>query len=194
VPVGEAGSIRLRGKIDRVDRTCSAALVVTDYKTGGTSRFDDIDAHRPFGDGTKLQLPLYALAARAMLDEPEARVTVSYWFTSMKGSFKDIRYEVTPSILDELSDVLGVALDGIVSGRFPLRPEPPVWRPYVGCAYCDPDGLGTTERFRRWEHVRRDPQLRPYLRLVEPDVADDLDRAAGAEAPAPLVDRGEVER
>ncbi|UCC62583.1 MAG: PD-(D/E)XK nuclease family protein, partial [Anaerolineae bacterium] len=54
---------RLRGLIDRIDRASGGRLRVMDYKTGGPSAFD----RRAVVEGKKLQLPLYALAARDVL-------------------------------------------------------------------------------------------------------------------------------
>ena len=59
-----AGDIRLRGKIDRVDRVDSqgaAGLLVIDYKTGALPSAKDIAA------GRNLQLPLYSAAAAEIL-------------------------------------------------------------------------------------------------------------------------------
>ena len=59
-----AGDIRLRGKIDRVDRidlADSEGLLVIDYKTGALPSATDI------ADGRNLQLPLYSAAAAAIL-------------------------------------------------------------------------------------------------------------------------------
>ena len=53
----------MRGYIDRVDRAPDGGLRVIDYKTGGPSSFTKRDLEK----GKKLQLPLYALAARDAL-------------------------------------------------------------------------------------------------------------------------------
>ena len=56
-------SFSLRGFIDRVDRTADGRLRVIDYKTAGPSTFN-----KPaVAEGKKLQIPLYALAARDAL-------------------------------------------------------------------------------------------------------------------------------
>jgi ATP-dependent helicase/DNAse subunit B len=60
--VGEDGFV-LRGLIDRVDRDPEGRLRVIDYKTGGPSSY----GKRALRDGEKIQLPLYALAARDAL-------------------------------------------------------------------------------------------------------------------------------
>jgi ATP-dependent helicase/nuclease subunit B len=175
--IDEERTIRLRGKIDRIDRAGDGALLVTDYKTGKPDSYRKLTPEEPLAEGIRLQLPLYALAARQVLGEPEVPVEASYWFTSTVGGFEEIGYPVTDEVLTATRQALQVALDGMTAGRFPLRPEPPGWRMYVACDYCDPDGLGTTERYRRWERVRSDAELAEYLRLVEPDVAATLDDA-----------------
>ena len=53
----------LRGFIDRVDRTADGRVRVIDYKTAGPSTF----TNRAVVEGKKLQIPLYALAARDAL-------------------------------------------------------------------------------------------------------------------------------
>jgi putative RecB family exonuclease len=66
---GEGDSFRVRGYIDRIDRSPKGAIRIIDYKTGGSSQFTASAVRQ----GKKLQLPLYALAARDALDlgQPE---------------------------------------------------------------------------------------------------------------------------
>jgi len=59
----EDDCLRLRGAIDRVDVSSERMVRVIDYKTGGPSAF----TKKAIADGKKLQLPLYALAARDAL-------------------------------------------------------------------------------------------------------------------------------
>jgi len=59
-----ADSFRIRGLIDRVDRTSDGRVRIIDYKTGGASAFTTTNVKK----GKKLQLPLYALAAQEALD------------------------------------------------------------------------------------------------------------------------------
>jgi ATP-dependent helicase/nuclease subunit B len=61
-----SGDIRLRGKIDRVDRVDSAGLRVIDYKSGAIPSAKDIVA------GRNLQLPLYSSAAEEILSGQSA--------------------------------------------------------------------------------------------------------------------------
>ena len=67
VPLPDGRTIRFRGSADRVDRA-GDAIVVVDYKTGSMRAFKEHRRGRPDRGGTKLQLPVYAYAARAALD------------------------------------------------------------------------------------------------------------------------------
>ncbi len=59
-----ADQFRLRGLIDRVDRAPDGRVRVIDYKTAGPYAY----TNKALTDGTKIQLPLYALAARDALN------------------------------------------------------------------------------------------------------------------------------
>ncbi|MBU1878872.1 MAG: PD-(D/E)XK nuclease family protein, partial [Chloroflexi bacterium] len=65
---------RLRGFIDRVDRDPAGRVRIIDYKTGGPTMF----TNKAVAEGKKLQLPLYALAARDALGLGEP-VEGFYW-------------------------------------------------------------------------------------------------------------------
>lgn len=67
-------ALRVRGLIDRVDRRPDGGVRVIDYKTAGASGFDN----RAVQQGRRLQLPLYALAARDALGLGEP-VDGFYW-------------------------------------------------------------------------------------------------------------------
>jgi RecB family exonuclease len=61
-PVLDADGVKLHGFIDRVDVTSDGRLRVMDYKTSSTPI-----SSRDLAEGRRLQLPLYALAARDAL-------------------------------------------------------------------------------------------------------------------------------
>ena len=67
-------TLRVRGLIDRVDRDPGGRLRIIDYKTAGPSRYGKSAVR----DGKKLQVPLYALAARDALGLGEP-VDGFYW-------------------------------------------------------------------------------------------------------------------
>jgi len=70
-----AGSLQLRGYIDRVDRAPDGRLRVIDYKAGSTPI-----SSRELDEGTRLQIPLYALAAQRALGAEVA--SGFYWHIS----------------------------------------------------------------------------------------------------------------
>lgn len=171
-------TLRVRGRIDRIDRSADGTVVVADYKTGRWYRYRDLTVDTPLADGTKLQLPIYGLAVRAVYPDAQA-IRTEYWFVSARGEWKRVGYPLTDEVVEELRRTLQVVVGGITSGLFPLRPPAPVWRPWRECEYCDPDGLGTADHHREWERIRTDPALRAYLAIVDPAVLAADDAAAG---------------
>jgi len=170
VGLADGREIWFRGSADRVDRA-GRALVVVDYKTGSAGPFKTISAVNPTADGTKLQLPVYAHAARAGLGPPEAGVSAEYWFLR-KDRGKRITLPLTPEVDQACGAVLAVIADGIADGLFPHRPpDGDGWAGFIECRYCDNDGLGVKEVRDRWERKRRDPRLGRYLALAGPAAA-----------------------
>jgi ATP-dependent helicase/DNAse subunit B len=124
--------IRLRGVIDRLDKNVDGELRVLDYKTGSS--------HLANGDlinGRRLQLPLYALAARDALKLGEP-VDGLYWtiLAAKAGSlklagFKGKNGSGFDAAVDTMKEHLLNIVTGIRAGEF--RPVPPKG----GCpAYC----------------------------------------------------------
>lgn len=167
VDLADGRTVRIRGRIDRIDRTEDGGIVVTDYKTGGMSRYSDLSDGQPLGDGTKLQLGLYGLAVRDT--DAATSVRTEYWFTSTRAGFKRKGYELTSDVTDAVREALRIAVDGIEGGRFPLKPPTPGFSLWTECRFCDPDDLGTTDRYREWEQVRMAPELRDYVAYIEPE-------------------------
>ncbi len=166
--------LRVRGKADRIDRTADGSLVVIDYKSGRFDRYVKLNAHDPVLGGTCLQLPVYAYAARAVYassdDEP---VEACYWFVG-RGDNRRIGYQVDASVAAVFMRAVRAIVDGIEAGMFIARPVPPGPRgPFVPCHYCDPDGLGTAQRWREWERKNGAPELAGYLTLLEGEDAGD---------------------
>ncbi|HEX6325606.1 MAG TPA: PD-(D/E)XK nuclease family protein [Jiangellaceae bacterium] len=165
--------IRFRGSADRVDVDASGAIVVVDYKTGSSWRFQGVGEDDPTHGGTKLQLPVYAHAARAQLGAPDAPVSAEYWFLR-KDRGKRIELPLTGEVHRAHSEALAVIADCIAAGLFPHRPpKDDGYAGYIECDYCDPDRLGTNDHRSRWSRKRHDPRLAAYLRLVEPDALEE---------------------
>lgn len=180
IGIGGARTIRLRGSIDRVDATDGGGLVVIDYKTGSDSNrsYKDLSPDNPSSEGRRLQLVLYAEAIRAIEGRSGDPVRADYWFVSAKGGFRTRGYEVTDQVRDRVLETVGAVLDGIAAGLYPSHPEPPQWRPFVPCRFCEPDGLGTRDRHNDWTRKLADPSLRPYLAVAEPGLLEALDDPA----------------
>lgn len=148
IVLGDGRELRLRGKIDRVDRRRGGGLVVTDYKTGRANSYKTITQVDPTDHGQRLQLPVYALAARERYGDPTTPMRSEYWFTSLKGGFTPIGYDVTGAVLDETRRVLGTIVDSIRDGVFLARPPASA---FWGCAWCASDGLSTAHVGDAWE-------------------------------------------
>ena len=128
-----------RGKIDRIDvdpagRRCR----IVDYKTGRASAQPD----NSFAGGTALQLPVYLVAARALLKslEPDH---AQYYFATTRGRWKRVHFTSAdwPAKMETLRLIVRTILDGIRSGTFYPRPDT------SGCEYCDLRGTCGHGRF-----------------------------------------------
>ncbi|HUS41885.1 MAG TPA: PD-(D/E)XK nuclease family protein [Ilumatobacteraceae bacterium] len=154
--------IHLKGSIDRVDRTSDGRLVVTDHKSGGKDKFKDMTVDDPTAGGTLFQLPSYAAAARARFGEPDTPVHAEYGLLR-KGEYARPGFFMSPEVDARVSESLALVVAGIETGFFPNRPERPGWRFYVSCHYCEPDGLGTAERWSEWDRKHHDPRLAAWF-------------------------------
>ena len=153
--------ISLRGSIDRVDRTRDGGLVVTDHKSGGVQKFKDMTPADPTVNGTLFQLPSYAAAARARFGAPTTPVLAEYGLLR-KGGYARPGFEITADVEARVSASLERVVSGIEAGWFPHVPDPP-GRYFVSCPYCEPDGLGTVDRWSDWERKRHDPRLAAWF-------------------------------
>ncbi len=163
VALGDGRSIRVRGSIDLIDEAEDGRLVVTDYKTGSLPRLSE-DA--PHDGDTRLQLVIYALAARQVLGRPDAPVESQYW--QVRKQFDRRGYLVTAPVEAEVLRVVRLIVDNIIAGVFPQHPEESTRLGHVSCPYCDPDALGVGEARRRLRRKAGAPELTEYLLLAEP--------------------------
>ncbi|MFN3215699.1 MAG: PD-(D/E)XK nuclease family protein [Acidimicrobiales bacterium] len=172
VELPDGHAIAVRGSIDLVDRR-GDELVVTDYKTGRKGK--TLDGSDPHQGGTRLQLVLYALAARRLLAAdglctPDAAVESRYWHLHRATPYAENGYVVTTEIRDEVLRAIAEIVDMIAAGLFPQHPVPTTRHGWVDCEWCDPDGLGVGDARRRMERKADDPLLMRYLTLAEPEV------------------------
>ena len=167
VPLPDGRVLAFRGSADRIDEGPDGSFVVLDYKTGKADGYAGLSVEQPDSGGTRLQLVVYAFAARARAGLPHAPVRSEYWFVSERGGFVRRGYPVDDAVVERVTGTLGTIVDGIEAGRFPSHPIES-WGPFVICPWCDPDGLGVSELRRGWERMRHDPGVAPYADLVEP--------------------------
>ncbi|NLE75148.1 MAG: PD-(D/E)XK nuclease family protein, partial [Chloroflexi bacterium] len=119
----------VHGVIDRVDRAADGCLRVVDYKTAGPSAFGPGAVH----EGKKLQLPLYALAAREALGLGEPAEGF-YWHVQQgeASGFSLASFPGGPLAAMEMAVAAAwKAVQGARQGRFSPHP------PDEGCpSYC----------------------------------------------------------
>ena len=169
VALPDGRTLRVRGRIDRIDITRDGTVHVVDYKTGSRrGGYELLSEDDPVVGGTKLQLPLYGLAGRLAVKDPTAAVHAEYWFVTSRGEFKRAGYDVTPEVLEEATHVLAEIVTGIESGVFAPRPSALSTYFWIECHACNPDGLGTAELRKQWDRKRFDPALARYAALAEP--------------------------
>lgn len=160
-----AGVVLTRGDVDRIDVSEDGSrVVVYDYKTGKmpfTNKFRD----NPFDDGKRLQLPIYALAAKEAFGAQE--VEAAYWHL-LDEKWSEDRLRVVfdePRIREFEGIVEGLAV-GIGGGAFPARPN-------TTCRYCRYESSCVTDRERSFARKKHDPAMGLYFPAVQSADADD---------------------
>jgi hypothetical protein len=179
VDLPEGRWVRFRGQIDRVDQG-EGGLLVTDYKTGKADPYKGLDEGSknwdPVQRGTRLQLPVYALAAQDGLADSDGPLRAQYWFVTGEQEFKTCGYSLDESVLHCFRDALGAITEGIGAGVFCDRPQPGQTEgPFSQyCDFCNADRLGTEDRRRKWERMQHQAELAGYRNLAEPPEDDSV--------------------
>ena len=179
----DVGGRRLafKGVIDRVDRSPDGRrLVVYDYKTGKPDTYKVVAYDGDVGDltakGTKLQLPIYALAARTRWPDAET-IHAQYWFVGRKGEGRLYGGPFDAAAEVRFGEVVTTVLDGVGGGRFPANPGADDWRygqwTHDNCGWCEYDRVCPTSRGEAWVRLRTAPELADYVRLADERDADD---------------------
>ena len=172
------GPLRLRGRIDRIDRRDDACQVV-DYKSGSSSPSPgDMKA------GTSFQLPLYLWAAEAMLGPVPADALRRGFFLpvrrpaksaalSNQGRGKHPEGTLAPA-QTRAAEYIRRFVAAIRHGRFPVYPR-------AGCpGHCDYHGIC---RFAEWQSTRKwEAAPIPELELLPDDDPAEADAPADASA------------
>ncbi|MFN2431522.1 MAG: PD-(D/E)XK nuclease family protein [Gemmatimonadota bacterium] len=127
VTLPSGATLRLKGRIDRVDRLAHGGLRVIDYKGGRGSFYERAVGEPPFKGGRQIQPGIYVLAAEALGLGDVARF--EYRFPSERGEGRVVAYT-----RGELDDALGVAeqlLDLVRAGALLPSDDP------GDCKFCD---------------------------------------------------------
>jgi RecB family exonuclease len=141
VKLPDGSSLRVRGRIDRVDRVAGPApnvFAVWDYKTGGTWKYTQ--EPRPFWAGRVVQHALYLFVMNARLaaitkEFPGARVErFGYFFPSEKASGE--RIEFTAEELEGGKEVLTRLAKIAANGAFLATTQAD-----KDCGFCDYRGI-----------------------------------------------------
>jgi hypothetical protein len=167
IALPDGRKITFRGQIDRIDELPDGTLMVTDHKTGRADDYTCLTDDDPTVGGTRFQLPVYAAAARVLLRRPDAPVRAEYAFFA-KGNFRRIGITLDDKAFERVGEDLAHVVAGIESGVFPNLPDQPGWQPFVSCEYCQPDRLGTAERWAEWTRKRHDPRLARWFPETAP--------------------------
>jgi RecB family exonuclease len=109
--------VTVLGRIDQVNRIAGDDVEVVDYKTGRPKSQKDAD--------TSLQLSLYALAARDVLDLTPARLT--FYNLTTNEAVSSSRDEKS---LAKARETVATTADLIRAGEYPAKPG------FV-CGFCD---------------------------------------------------------
>ncbi len=129
LPLPGGASIRVRGRIDRIDRT-DDGLRVVDYKTGSTWSFKA--ETRTFNGGRRLQHLIYREAVDQLNSAAgdAARVQSSeYHFPTVGGENAALRYSAAD--LDGGMKLVQHLIEGVREGLFVPTNDP------ADCRYCD---------------------------------------------------------
>lgn len=163
-------TVRMAGAVDRIDRCADGSLVVTDHKTGSIESYKQISDADATANGTRFQLPAYAAAALAMTGADSGTpVHAEYGFFA-KGNFRRIGSSIGNAQWPAIGVRMAQVLDGIRSGLFVALPAKSQFKlSFTQCEYCDPDHLGTAERWAEFERKAADPRVAALLGLVTDD-------------------------
>ena len=170
VVLDDGRSVAFQGSVDRVDRTPTGQLMVSDYKTGRQGHLSDL-MKDPVARGKLLQLPLYAMAATHRFGGP-GPVHARYWLLSGERSAPCFQLVITDDIEARFRHVVALIAGGVEEGCFPAVPGPPSKRRFTHCAGCAFDDVCPPSRDRQWGRKYNGPRLRGVVALVNGDVPD----------------------
>ena len=155
--LGPGLTLRIAGRVDRIDRVAPSEYRVIDYKTGGYWR-DDWKGS--FNGGRRLQHALYGLAALELLKVKDAKAKVTgaeYYFSTHKGRRE--RKRIAAPSREQVAKVLADLREVIVSGAFVHAADE------KACKWCDYTAACGGGIHERSAAKAADPRLVAFGRL-----------------------------
>ena len=148
-------------------RSGKSGVFTSEHKTGRASEYKNLSsADAPLSGGRHLQLPIYALAARAAFGD--APVSAYYWAASEQEGYKAYGYQVDEATLTRLGEVLAVLAHLVGDGLFPQVPGKPSRKSYENCRYRPFDRVcHAASRTEAWESRKWSAGLADYVALTE---------------------------
>ena len=160
----DGSTVRLRGRIDRLDRAEEGYWEVWDFKTGSAYSYSD---HKYFRQGRQLQHALYGLAAEVILRQcgvdngAQVRLT-GYLFPTEKGEGQ--RFNRYAASRETALKVLARLLDLAASGVFSASHEE------ERCYYCEYKTVCRTPSMgQKVKELLDKPELAPWKELQDYD-------------------------
>jgi ATP-dependent helicase/nuclease subunit B len=153
IDLGEGRTLRVSGKIDRIDVRDDGTLVLRDYKSGKAPGWREDPGL--FRGGRQLQIPFYVLAAQKLLPGK----TVSFAFLDYVDQGRPVTFDLAEVTGESFRKLLLHLAQAMAGGRYVQEPTQCTWCDFT--AVCGPQPL--LELRRRFK--LRDPRLQEYLRL-----------------------------
>ena len=119
----DLGTVKVRGRIDRIDRHPDGRFEVIDYKTGR------VESRKAYAT-ENLQLPIYAIAMQEHLKLPLKAATI-YALKERKRITLNLGEDLTPSAIESAKRRILEIAAHIREGQFEPKPEPNI------CAFCE---------------------------------------------------------
>jgi RecB family exonuclease len=164
IPEVTIAGVRLRGYVDRIDRTPDGRCAwVIDYKTGSARDYEGIVPQDPFDGGKKLQLPTYLAAA-----DDASETHALYWFITRKGGFQQVPYHPTADSQMAFERTLEAIVSGVRAGAFPAVSGEmnEYYSKFENCQYCDFTRICARRRDDAFDEKQGDEAMAPWLAVA----------------------------
>jgi RecB family exonuclease len=161
IALGSGLTLRIAGRIDRIDKVGPTSFEILDYKTGGFYR---PEWNGTFKGGRRLQHALYGLAAVELLRAHYKKPTVTegvYYFSSRKGGGE--RVPIKAPSEETLATVVGDLRELILNGGFVHAPKE------SDCKFCDFKAACVPDVHAQSNAKLNDATLSAYARLTAHD-------------------------